>query len=122
MQSPHIRYVNFKIIDVIVRNQSDVMKALDQLAVDKQIELQKSRNNAQKTWTELKALYQAMHPEAKAETHMSISQIANKYSKMRDLAKEVRQKKSVDTVNANKDPLNETLESVYESTTKKAIA
>ena len=38
---------------------------------------------------------------------------------MRDLAKEVRQKKSVDTI---KDPLNETLESVYESTTKKAIA
>jgi hypothetical protein len=51
-----------------------------------------------------------MHPEAKAETHMSISQmIANKYSKMRDMAKEVRQKKSVDTSNANKDPLNETL-------------
>lgn len=65
-----------------------------------------------------------MHPEAKSETLMSISQIANKYSKMRDLAKEVRQKKSgVDTtINANKDPLNETLESVYESTTKKAIA
>jgi hypothetical protein len=64
-----------------------------------------------------------MHPEAKAETHMSISQIANKYSKMRDMAKEVRQKKSVDTVSAtNKDPLNETLESIYESTTKKAIA
>ena len=63
-----------------------------------------------KTWTELKTLYQAMHPEAKAETHMSISQmIANKYSKMRDMAKEVRQKKSVDTINANKDPLNETL-------------
>jgi hypothetical protein len=60
-----------------------------------------------------------MHPEAKAETHMTVSQIANKYSKMRDLAKEVRQKKSVDTI---KDPLNETLESVYESTTKKAIA
>ena len=63
-----------------------------------------------------------MHPEAKADTHMSISQIANKYSKMRDMAKEVRQKKSVDTVNAKKDPLNETLESVYESTTKKVIA
>lgn len=63
-----------------------------------------------------------MHPEAKAETQLSISQIANKYSKMRDLAKEVRQKKSVDTVNVTKDPLNETLESIYDSTTKKAIA
>lgn len=59
--------------------------------MDKQIELQKSRTNALKTWTELKQLYQGMHPEAKAETHMNISMmIANKYTKMRDIAKEGR--------------------------------
>lgn len=59
--------------------------------MDKQIELQRSRNNAHKTWTELRQIYQGMHPEAKAETHMGIAMIANKYTKMRDIAKEVRQ-------------------------------
>ena len=53
-----------------------------------------------------------MHPEAKAELQMSISQIANKYTKLRDIAKEVRMKKSVERP-AVVDPLNETLESVY---------
>jgi hypothetical protein len=53
--------------------------------------LQKSRNNALRAWTELQNIYQQMHPEAKAETHMSISQIASKYAKLRDIAKEVRQ-------------------------------
>ncbi len=62
-----------------------------------------------------------MHPEAKAEQQMSISQIANKYTKLRDIAKEFRMKKSVERP-AVVDPLNETLESVYETTTKKALA
>jgi hypothetical protein len=82
--------------------------------------LQKSRNNALRAWTELQNIYQQMHPEAKAETHMSISQIASKYAKLRDIAKEVRQQQK--TVEVPKDPLNETLESIYESTTKKALA
>ena len=53
---------------------------------------------------------------------MSISQIADKYTKLRDMVKEVKQKKTVEKPAVAVDPLNETLDSVYESTSKKAVA
>ena len=98
------------------------------MQVEKQLELQKSRNNAQRIWLELKNAYSQMHPEYKAEVHQSISQIANRYTRLRDITKEMRQQRGGKTVSAeksnynNKDPLNETLESVYQETTTKALA
>jgi len=41
------------------------MKALEKLAAEKQIELQQSRNMAQKVWTELRTMYDGREPEVK---------------------------------------------------------
>jgi hypothetical protein len=58
-------------------------------------------------------VYNQMHPDAKTETHQSISQIANQYSRLRDIAKETKQKRAMSL-----DPIADELQ----NTTKKAIA
>ena len=109
-------FLHIKQISLFNDLQTDIIKALDQLTNDKQIEVQKARKTASDIWLDLQNQYNHLQPDAKAEHQHSIYQIASQYSRLRDLAKETKQKRNL--TQDNRDPLEET----FKSETKKAIA
>ena len=92
------------------------MKALDSLSTEKQLELQKSRTTAQKVWMELQNIYNQQHPQVKVEQQSMAGllgmQMASKLTKLRDQAKEEREKQRR-ALSAGKEPMTPTLEDVY---------
>ena len=76
------------------------MKALDLISNDKQIDLQESRNKSRQVWQELEDIFNCMDPNMKSQ----ITNTINKYSQLRDKAKEKIDKQRR-VMSASRDPV-----------------
>eukprot|EP00347_Sterkiella_histriomuscorum_P001861 403370396 len=79
---------------IVPTYQGDVMKALESIASEKQIDLSESRNKAKQAWIDLQKIYEEIDPSQKQNMManiMSQNFQNNKYSKLRDQAKETRE-------------------------------
>ncbi|CDW90985.1 UNKNOWN [Stylonychia lemnae] len=102
---------------VVPSYMGDVMKSLESLDNEKQIDLSESRNKAKLAWNQLQTIYDSLDPKEKESllANFMAKNLQNKFSKLRDRVKETREQQRAQSANSRimHDNINDEINQSY---------